>query len=575
MRRDFILSDRRRRSIRLALSALSAVVLGACGGGSGGGADINLPPIIEGKVSYDFVPTSATTNDDGISQGYLDYAKTTQLPVRHALVELVSANGGAILGTTSTDDSGAYSIAVRAGEQAYVRVTAQASEGPAGTPNYLIRVRDNTAPEYLAAPGTAPIYAMRGGVFTTASRFTVVNLNAGSGWTGAGYGAARTAAPFAILDQTVTAAQKLHQAAPDVPLPALNVFWSVNNRPDSDTSSNDADDDSSGNGSNNNAGLIETSHYEGRGAGTGLYILGAENVDTDEYDSSVIVHEYGHYVEGSVSRSDSVGGQHGSGNVLDMRVAFGEGFGNAFSSIMRGTPAYTDTAGPKQGRISVYLQLDRVPSYEEHAWYNESAVGNFIYEASQAASIGFTPMYRALLTGEKTTPAETSIFSFATALRPGLSDAGKQELDRLLAAVDVQGGAQLDEWGSQTSFPGDPADANPAVYPVYVRLAPGQTVTACTTNQFGTDNKLGNRRHLRVTIPAAGSYFFLATLKPGDTGVNDYYFYPFVMGQPLASVGGLYDFPAAGDYAVDVASNADLDPTTPAGTEPRCIDVTM
>ena len=54
---------------------------------------------------------------------------------------------------------------------------------------------------------------------------------------------------------------------------------------------------------------------------------------TDEYDDHVVVHEWAHYFEANFSRSDSIGGDHASDNVLDIRLAFGEGFGNAYSAM--------------------------------------------------------------------------------------------------------------------------------------------------------------------------------------------------------------------------------------------------
>ena len=41
-----------------------------------------------------------------------------------------------------------------------------------------------------------------------------------------------------------------------------------------------------------------------------IYVLGKENVDTDEYDASVIAHEWGHYYQSAFSRDDSPGGSH-------------------------------------------------------------------------------------------------------------------------------------------------------------------------------------------------------------------------------------------------------------------------
>ncbi|WP_322061455.1 hypothetical protein [Paraburkholderia sp. J63] len=511
------------------------------------------------------MPTTLTEDADGTVHGGLNYAKTEQRPVRRALVELVSEDGTTVLGKSATDDSGAYSIEVPAGKRAYVRVTAQASQGAEDVPDYMLSIRDNTAPEYKSAPSTAPLYSMRGSAFTTRSGAIQLDLNAGSGWTGAGYGAPRTAAPFAILDQIVNAAQQLHGAAPSVPLPTLNVYWSVNNRPTS---------------GDKGSGYIGTSHYQHADQNKGLYILGAENVDTDEYDSSVIVHEFGHYVEANVSRSDNIGGAHSLDAFLDMRVAFGEGFGNAFSSMMRATPVYTDTTGPRQGELGVVMHMDQVPPGAVKSWMGESAVGNFLYSASQSPDIGFAPLYQTLLTGEKTTPALTSVFSFAAAMRPSLTDAGKSRLDQLLGAIGVQGGNQLDAWGTQTKYQGDPADANPAVFPVYVPLSVGETVTACTTTEFGGGNKLGVRRHLRVMVPAAGTYRFAIVPPAGAGSADNYTLEAYALGEPVPDhiVGNgvtAVDFPAAGDYPVDMARAIDFDKSAPVGTAPLCASVSM
>lgn len=557
--------DRTRQVFFFSLCALSAAILGACGD-SGDTLVTNANPsvaTVAGKVTYDYVPTAVTVDAAGTALGGLDYSKTGKRPVRRALVELVSEDGATVLAQTATDETGAYSVAMPAGKRAYVRVIAQASEGANNLPDYAIGIRDNTAPEYKGAPDKAPLYSMRGGLFTTTSTAMKLDLNAGSGWSGASYGLPRTAAPFAILDQTVNAAQKLRRAEPKVSLPALNVFWSVNNRPTS---------------GDLNSGFVSTSHWQDGDAATGLYILGAENVDTDEYDASVLVHEFGHYVESSVSRSDSMGGIHGAGDLLDMRVAFGEAFGNAFSSMIRETPVYTDTLGPKQAQLGIYMRLDQVTSDEDRAWFNEFGVGNFLYLASQSADIGFASLYHALLGGEITTPALTSVFSFATALRPGLTEAGTRKLDALLADIHVQAGNALDAWGTRTTFRGDQANANPAVFPIYLPLTSGQSVTACTTTQFGTGNKLGNYRHLRVTVPAAGKYRFTPTAD--ESGVDDYAVIAYAAGKPMSEPhdgpsASLVDFPAAGDYAADLVSQSVAEGTAEISTAPHCISLSM
>jgi hypothetical protein len=69
---------------------------------------------------------------------------------------------------------------------------------------------------------------------------------------------------------------------------------------------------------------------QGQGTGYQLYLLGKPDNDTDENDSHVIAHEFGHYLQAAFSRDDSAGGTHEDGDVLDIRVAFSEGWGNGW-----------------------------------------------------------------------------------------------------------------------------------------------------------------------------------------------------------------------------------------------------
>ncbi|KAI1692194.1 hypothetical protein DdX_21391 [Ditylenchus destructor] len=89
--------------------------------------------------------------------------------------------------------------------------------------------------------------------------------------------------------------QKVLTAAPATAFPSLKVFWSVNNT----------------NASGSIAlGQIGTTFFVGRSSGAEIYVLGKEDVDTDEFDAPVIAHEWGHYYQASFSRDDSTGGAH-------------------------------------------------------------------------------------------------------------------------------------------------------------------------------------------------------------------------------------------------------------------------
>ncbi len=81
-----------------------------------------------------------------------------------------------------------------------------------------------------------------------------------------------------------------------------------------------------------------------------LYILGGLNgdvktSDADHFDNSVIVHEYGHYIEDVVSASDSPGGSHNGNSIIDARLAWSEGFANFFQAAVLNNPEYRDTYG--------------------------------------------------------------------------------------------------------------------------------------------------------------------------------------------------------------------------------------
>lgn len=82
----------------------------------------------------------------------------------------------------------------------------------------------------------------------------------------------------------------------------------------------------------------------------GLYILGGlygdyNCTDTDHFDNSIVLHEYGHFLEDSVMNSDSPGGAHNGNFIIDPRLAFSEGWANYFQEAVLKTGYYRDTVG--------------------------------------------------------------------------------------------------------------------------------------------------------------------------------------------------------------------------------------
>jgi hypothetical protein len=81
-----------------------------------------------------------------------------------------------------------------------------------------------------------------------------------------------------------------------------------------------------------------------------LYILGgiSDDIyysDTDHFDNSVILHEYGHFLEDIYSNTDSPGGQHSGNSIIDPRLAWSEGWGNFIQAAIRDESRYRDSEG--------------------------------------------------------------------------------------------------------------------------------------------------------------------------------------------------------------------------------------
>ena len=474
------------------------LALTACSGGESGskkkaGDPVNnVTSTISGSVTYDNVPHNPATSG-------LDYNNTTTDPVRGATVQLIRAatinTTPEILATTTTDTEGNYlfeSITI-ANEKMVVRVRAEllATAQSSADPAWNITIVDNT--------NNAALYALDS-ASTTISNNTTIDLHAGSGWGTSSYTSARAAAPFHILDRAYDMISKLHSVDPGIRLPPLELNWSKNNV---------AVDGSI------TLGQIGTSYY----MNGSIYILGAANSDTDEYDGHVIIHEMGHFFEEKLSRSDNIGGNHGADDRLDMRVAFAEGFGNAWAGIITDDPIYHDSNGSRQSSgfiIDVENGTTSTPG-----WYNESSIETILYdiydstnEGTDTLSMGLQPIYDLLVGPYRNTPAFTSIFSFITHLKAANS-ASSTAIDNIVSEREIVS-STIDIYGStETNDAGGGSD----VLPIYTRVTAGLTgETLCSVNDYddGSGNKLSVFRFVRFNIPSDGSY----TLSAAPIGAN-------------------------------------------------------
>jgi len=423
---------------------------------------------ISGTVTYDRVPVTVSY---GIAK--LNYDAVTKEPVKHAVVKAFGPDGNEVAQTT-TDETGHYSLQVNQNQEVKIRVYARMYNEKM----WDVKVVDNTNSDAL--------YVMEGAYHSSKNKHNVRDLHAPSGWTGEGYTQPRVAAPFAILDSINDVMEKVRQADDEVVFPPLTVHWSVHNVAA---------------GGDKESGQIITSHYDGE---RGLWILGDENSDTDEYDDHIIIHEWGHYFEDQFSRTDSIGGPHSPGEALDIRLAFGEGWGNALSGIATDDPIYFDTSGVRQS-YGWYMNLEDGPQ-KNPGWYSEGSVQRILYdlydstnEEHDYVALGFKPIYETMIGKEKNTKAFTSIFSFINGLK---EENWRQSngIDKTVAYERIN--TITDSYGSNRTNVANTQN----LLPLYRYLGLGETITVCNQNNYGVYNKLGNRSYIRINILEEGNY---------------------------------------------------------------------
>ncbi len=436
---------------------------------------------LSGRLTFDLVPNSGSGN--------LDYDNISQEPIRGATVELLDSSDSSIIESTTSDSDGNYSFDVTPSSSVVLRIKSEYKQ--TATASWDFTVVDNTSDD--------AVYAMDSATISIESENVSQDLNAPSGWSisETEYTGDRVAAPFAILDSVYKTVQKFVAVDADINFPALRLHWSENNRAAGNGECTDYD-----------SGEITTSFYTTNSGCPGIYILGNADSDTDEYDGHIIIHEWGHYFEDKISRSDSIGGSHRGSDRLDLRVAMGEGFGNALSGIITDDPVYEDSSGDDQGS-GFTINVESNPS-TNRGWYSEASVQSLLYDfydsnddGSDNLSLGLAPIYQALINGEKDTDALTSIFSFAIALKEEAS-ASSSSIDSLLSSQDI---IADDDFGSnETNDGGDSRNL-----PVYkVATVGGASVEVCSFDTNGNYNKLGNRQFVRVDINTDGTYRFRA-----------------------------------------------------------------
>ena len=471
-----------------------------------------LSLIILSTISLSAVEISGTINYERIepihtgSSSRLDSSNISIQSAKEVLVEAINLSGTTVE-STYTDTSGHYSLSnLPQNTSLKIRVSAKMFKSSA----WDVKVIDNT--------NNSALYVIEGNTATTGSSNSIRNLTASS--------SNKSSPPFAILDSVHKAMQKIHAVDNSVVFPALKMNWSVNN-------------------------IESGTYYDGE---DNIMLQGDQSGDSDEYDNHIIIHEWGHFFENKLSRADNIGGQHGTNEHLDIRVAFGEGFGNAFSAIVTDDPIYFDTMGSSGWNMNIESATHETPG-----WFSEASIQRILYDfydsnddGDDTLSLGFKPLYDILIDAQKTTKAFTSLFSFVTELKnENASNTGK--IDSIVANENI---ATIDDiYGSDRLN-----NVTESALPLYSQVTIDETFKeVCTSSTYGSYNKLNNHKYVRFTITENKSYPIRVEQNNGSSSDPDFTLFqtaPFEqIAQSNSATSGVeessYTLPE-GDYLLDI-----------------------
>ncbi|MBZ0136742.1 MAG: hypothetical protein K8I27_10255 [Planctomycetes bacterium] len=325
--------------ILLALASCGERDSGSCGAGGvppvphhavigpapGGTADPDggLPAAltISGKVTYERLP---------VTPGGLDLLNPVVENASDVLVEAVAHSDiNNVLGTATTDANGDYTLNFSTTVDYFVRARARSGAGLDMDAVY----HSQTSPPI--------VHALPGEVLNRASGSQTVNLHGAAD-------AANRAGAFAVLDTV----QRLRAASTLTGLGPLDLFWGMGN----------AGTRFLANGSGQSITLATETGLDGPNGNPSIYLLGGDaadvqNSDHDEFDETVIAHEWASFLQLTQSRDNNFGGPH-FGEELIFSASYSEGMVTAIGCALAGQSVYRDTLGYTGGVTSVQFEFD-------------------------------------------------------------------------------------------------------------------------------------------------------------------------------------------------------------------------
>ncbi|HYR43084.1 MAG TPA: DUF5719 family protein [Terriglobia bacterium] len=311
---------------------------------------VTLHIVAPGNSSTQNISGKAMYQKTEVTDAGLDLNHPVMVPVRNARVEVLSRSTQSIVAVSETDQLGRFNVPVPLEASLTVRVVS-------GMRFSNLRVADNT--------NLNALYAISSDIDGRQANASVLVADT-----------SRVSGAFNILEMVQRANETIRMADPTIDPPPVTIFWSTKNTRRT---------------GNVAQGFIGTSFFNV--ANNTAYILGDRNADSDEFDDSVIVHEYGHMLAARFSRDDSPGGVTHIGDILDPRLAWSEGWANFFSSVVRNDPVWRDDSGPNGINVYRFDLSDKTTAGDTQGYWSETSVGTLLWELYQGSDLTGNTQY--------------------------------------------------------------------------------------------------------------------------------------------------------------------------------------
>lgn len=293
-----------------------------------------------------------------------------------------------------------------------------------------------------------------------------------------------------------------------------------------------------------------------------LFILGGidgdvDSSDTDHFDNSVIIHEYGHFLEDTEFKSDSPGGSHNGNRIIDPRLAWSEGWGNFFQAAVQDydvsqkgylvfgsdtsySPRYIDTIGNIDGNTYGYAYFadletassgNDLPNAQGEGNFREFAVTRLLWDVIDAAADG----------SDNVSNEFSSIWTVLKRTSGGFRDGavafrnvGYLHLAQQALQTNFDGSGPVSDWAGVRSE--NKHDGDESHYAQYVVKSAGTCsggsmpysitpVSQVDTSYSGSD-LFNNNRFYHFKITSGGTYTITLTYQSTGTEADlDLYLY--------------------------------------------------